>query len=382
MSIAVHSWATSGHASIVPMQWCGVGHRTPLGAPESNAEQAARIAAADPTPYLFAIDDLQSAGHSVFDQDLETVLANGFDLTYYATQYADLFGTMHDEGIVPAKVIFDCELPGTWAYFNQMSALDNNQRTALMQARYDDAAIFARMTPAMKALTAEDFRAQAQNLQTYSEWFNEVTILSALRSIRDLARTAFGLPNLVATNYGDSSAQSFTALDLNGYPIAQAGVTSGWSAPTLYPELGRVTEGLSKHTLYNTYLNHLNTERSQDMTQTTIWMPFATQRVGFSVIDSFARWIWEQFVRLTIEAGATDLISFNPKPACPQTDDDLLAKILSDYAGHSFTPISGQAKVDLDSPSITMGTRSLGYPTFEGRLGAAVLRKKKHGKHQ
>jgi hypothetical protein len=229
----------------------------------------------------------------------------------------------------------------------------------------------------MKALNAESFRAQTAHLQEWSEWFTEVTVLEALRSIRDIARTIFGLPNLVATNYGDSGPQSFTALDKNGYPIAQASLTSGWSAPTLYPEVGRVTEGLDKHELYNVYLNHLNTVRAQDMSKTTIWIPFASQRIGFDVDDSFARWMWEQFIRLLIEAGATDLIDFNPKPACTQRDDDLLANILSDYAGHTFTPISGQAKVPLDSASITMGPRTLTYATFIGRLGGALLKKKK-----
>jgi hypothetical protein len=353
---------------------------SPTSSPESYAAQASRILAADPTPYLWLRDDLQVMGHSVFDQDIEMVLANGFDLSYYTSGYGDLFAAMHSAGIVPQKIIFDCELPSTWAYFTLMSDPDNNQRQAMMQAWYDDAGIYARMTAAMKALTAEDFRLLTQNLQVWSEWFTEVTVLEALRAVRDLARTIFGLPNLVATNYGDSCAQSFTALDKNGYPIAQAGITAGYSAPTLYPEVGDITLGLNKHVLYNAYLNNLNTGRAQDMTKTTIWTPFPSQRIGGNVNDSFARWMWGQFVRLLIEAGATDLILFNPAPACTQADNDIVASLLAEYAGHTFTPISGQAKVPLDSASITMGPRTFTYATFQGVLanGLGRAKKKKH----
>jgi hypothetical protein len=368
MSINCHSVDPSGHASIKVVQ------RASPSSAESYANQAARILAADPTPYLWLRDDLQVPGHSVFDQDIETALADGLNISYYEDGYSGAFEAIDGVGVVPQKIIFDCELPSTWAYFNLMADLNNDQRVALMQSWYDNAGIYARMTPAMKALNAESFRAQTAHLQEWSEWFTEVTVLEALRSIRDIARTIFGLPNLVATNYGDSCPQSFTALDKNGYPIAQASLTSGWSAPTLYPEVGRVTEGLDKHELYNVYLNHLNTVRAQDMSKTTIWIPFASQRIGFDVDDSFARWMWEQFMRLLIEAGATDLIDFNPKPACTQRDDDLLANILSDYAGHTFTPISGQAKVPLDSNQITMGPRTFKYPTFRGRLGNALRR--------
>jgi hypothetical protein len=369
MSIAVHSWTTSGHASIKPMQWC-----SPISTPESYAAQAARILAADPTPYLFLVDNLQVPGHSIFSQDVDMVLANGPDLSEYEGWYTDLFGEMNTAGIVPRKLIVDLEAPGDRSYFNLMNDLDNDQRPALMQHWYDNEAIAIRMTPAMQALAPDDFKFQGQNVQTWSEWWNEVTYLSALRVIRDIARSVFSLPNLVATNYGDSCSQSFAALDLNGFPIAQAGVTSGWSAPTLYPELGRVSEGLSKDRLYNTYLNHLNTVRAQDLTQTTIWIPFPSQRVGFTVTDSFARWMWEQFVRLLIEAGATDLIFFNPFPACTQADIDLAARVLATYVGRTFTPIAGQAKVNLDSASITMGPRTLRYSTFRGRLAGALRR--------
>jgi hypothetical protein len=371
MSINCHSVDPSGHASIKVVQ------RASPSSAESYANQAARILAADPTPYLWLRDDLQVPGHSVFDQDIETALADGLDISYYEDGYSGAFEAINGVGVVPQKIIFDCELPSTWAYFNLMADLNNDQRVALMQSWYDNAGIYARMTQAMKALNAESFRAQTAHLQEWSEWFTEVTVLEALRSIRDIARTIFGLPNLIATNYGDSGPQSFTALDKNGYPIAQASLTSGWSAPTLYPEVGRVTEGLDKHDLYNVYLNHLNTVRAQDMTQTTLWIPFPSQRVGFGVDDSFARWMWEEFVSLLASAGASDLILFNPGPACGPIDNDFAARVLAKFDGHTFTPIVGQAKIPLDSPSITMGVRTFEYPTFLGRLGGALLKKKK-----
>jgi hypothetical protein len=116
-------------------------------------------------------------GHSVFDQDIETALADGLDISYYEAGYSGVFEAIDGVGVVPQKIIFDCELPSTWAYFNLMADLNNDQRVALMQSWYDNAGIYARMTPAMKALNAESFRAQTAHLQEWSEWFTEVTVL-------------------------------------------------------------------------------------------------------------------------------------------------------------------------------------------------------------
>jgi hypothetical protein len=382
MSIACHSFlVTSTHASIKPMQRVGV-DMLDFG-PETPAEQAARIVAAgDSSPYLYVSHPLGEDGaHSVFDQNTDDVAASGFDLAYFTPKYETLFDTLNDAGIVPAKIIFDLE--GGPDYFGIMAG-SNADRVAKMQSYYDDATTYAGMTAAMKALAPADFAGSQQNYATWINWFNE-NQCEALREIRDIARSSFGLPNLVATNWGDLNGHHYVSTDNDGNPHAETSVTSGYSAPIMYFDLGKVTNApLTKHRFWNLLINVLNITRAGTITHMTPWVPNAIYRsdneeFGTVISNSFCAWLWEQMIRLMIEAGCTDFIFWNPN-AVPH-ENDLMAAILADYSGQTFTPISGQSAIALDANSITMGTRTLTYATFLGVLANGLSRKKKQNKH-
>jgi hypothetical protein len=364
-TLVCHSWLTAAHglianSDIEVMQWC----RIPLYVgSESSAAIGARIAAENTSPYLFVSDTLGDLGpgtHSVYDQPIADVVRDGYDMTYIAPRAQAMFEAIRDAGVTPQKIIIDEEL--FHDYFDLMDGLDDAGRVALMTTFYDDPTTYANMTPAMQAHDAAYFGPWRQGFYDFRFWINSYRI-DALRQIRDLARTCWSDASLVATNWEDRGTQGFASTDLNGTIFNAQSVTELWSAPSAYADVGTITTGLTKHVLWNALINTLNSIRSIDLTRATIWISYASYHTGVVASDSFVTWLWGQMVRLIIEAGATDLIFWNPSPAT-DAENDLMESILTEYAGQSFTPISGSSAIALDADSITMGPRTLLYSTF------------------
>jgi hypothetical protein len=273
------------------------------------------------------------------------------------------------------------EAPSPWDYFSTMApeGFVDADRLAVMQALYANPSIVAHMTAAMQARNAGDFDGFRENIKIWTEWFSSFQV-AALRSIRDIARTQFANPNLVATNWSDRSGTSFTALDPGGNPVADIATTANYSAPIIYQDIRNLTDDLNKDRHWNHTIGLMNQIRAlTDVTKATVWHPYPSYQtsVAESLSTPVCGWLWEQHVRMLIEAGVTDLIYWNPGPAATAAHNQHMANILSDYVGHVFTPITGQPEVALDSASIQMGQRILTYDQFRSiKFGQALRRRR------